>query len=63
MSYGAVAKFLHWSIVILIISQYVIIEAAEELPDGPASSQASLITSRPACWCSVSRWYASPGSS
>lgn len=34
-SYGAVAKFLHWSIVILIISQYVIIEAAEELPDGP----------------------------
>ena len=34
-TYGAVAKFLHWSIVILIISQYVIIEAAEELPDGP----------------------------
>jgi cytochrome b561 len=33
--YGAVAKFLHWSIVILIIAQYVIIEAAEELPDGP----------------------------
>lgn len=34
-SYGAVAKFLHWSIVILIISQYVIIEAAEEMADGP----------------------------
>lgn len=32
--YGAVAKFLHWSIVILIIAQYVIAEAAEELPDG-----------------------------
>jgi cytochrome b561 len=33
-SYGAVAKFLHWSIVILVISQYVIAEAADELPDG-----------------------------
>ena len=33
-NYGAVAKFLHWAIVILIITQYVIIEAAEELPDG-----------------------------
>jgi cytochrome b561 len=33
--YGAVAKFLHWSIVILVIAQYVIIEAADELPDGP----------------------------
>lgn len=33
--YGAIAKFLHWSIVILIISQYVIIEAAEEMADGP----------------------------
>ena len=33
-SYGAVAKFLHWAIVILIIAQYVIIESAEELPDG-----------------------------
>jgi cytochrome b561 len=33
--YGAVAKLLHWSIVILIVAQYVIIEAAEELPDGP----------------------------
>jgi cytochrome b561 len=33
--YGAVAKFLHWSIVILIIAQFVIIESAEELPDGP----------------------------
>jgi cytochrome b561 len=33
-SYGALAKFLHWAIVILIIAQYVIIEAAEELPDG-----------------------------
>jgi len=33
-SYGAVAKFLHWAIVILIIAQYVIIESAEDLPDG-----------------------------
>jgi len=34
-TYGALAKFLHWTIVILIIAQYVIIEAAEDLPDGP----------------------------
>jgi cytochrome b561 len=34
-TYGAMAKFLHWTIVILIIAQYVIIEAAEDLPDGP----------------------------
>lgn len=33
-TYGAIAKFLHWSIVILIIAQYVIAEAADELPDG-----------------------------
>ena len=33
-TYGALAKFLHWTIVIPIIAQYVIIEAAEELPDG-----------------------------
>ena len=33
-NYGALAKFLHWTIVILIIAQYVIAEAAEELPDG-----------------------------
>ena len=35
VGYGSVAKFLHWSIVILIIAQYVIIEAAEEMADGP----------------------------
>jgi cytochrome b561 len=34
-TYGAFAKFLHWTIVILIIAQYVIIESAEDLPDGP----------------------------
>jgi cytochrome b561 len=34
-SYGAVAKFLHWGVVILIIVQYFLAEAAEELPDGP----------------------------
>jgi cytochrome b561 len=33
-AYGAVAKFLHWAIVIMIIAQYVIIESAEDLPDG-----------------------------
>jgi cytochrome b561 len=33
-NYGALAKLLHWTIVILIIAQYVIIEAVEELPDG-----------------------------
>jgi cytochrome b561 len=34
-SYGAVAKLLHWGIVVLIIAQYVLAEAAEELADGP----------------------------
>jgi len=34
-SYGAVAKLLHWGIVALIIAQYVLAEAAEELADGP----------------------------
>jgi len=32
--YGSVAKFLHWSIVVLIVVQYVLAEAAEGLPDG-----------------------------
>jgi cytochrome b561 len=34
-SYGAVAKFLHWGIVVLIIAQYVLAESADELADGP----------------------------
>jgi cytochrome b561 len=34
-AYGTVAKFLHWGILILIIAQYVLAEAAEELEDGP----------------------------
>ena len=34
-SYGAVAKLLHWGIVALIITQYVLAEAADELEDGP----------------------------
>jgi cytochrome b561 len=34
-SYGAVAKFLHWGILVLIIAQYVLAEAADELEDGP----------------------------
>ena len=33
-TYGVLAKFLHWTIVVLIIAQYVIIESAEDLPDG-----------------------------
>jgi len=32
--YGALAKLLHWSIVILIIVQYFLAESADELPDG-----------------------------
>jgi len=34
-SYGAVAKLLHWGIVVLIIAQYVLAEAAEEFEDTP----------------------------
>jgi len=34
-AYGAVARVLHWGIVILIIAQYVLAETFEELPDGP----------------------------
>jgi cytochrome b561 len=33
-SYGAIAKFLHWTIVILIIAQFFLAESADELPDG-----------------------------
>jgi len=33
-SYGAIAKFLHWTIVVLIIAQFFIAESADELPDG-----------------------------
>jgi cytochrome b561 len=33
-SYGALAKFLHWTIVILIITQFFIAESADELPEG-----------------------------
>lgn len=34
-SYGAVAKLLHWGILVLIIAQYVMAESADELADGP----------------------------
>ena len=41
-AYGSLSKFLHWSIVILIIAQYFIAEAADEAgKDTPA--QASLL--------------------
>lgn len=33
-SYGAIARFLHWTIVVLIIAQFFIAESADELPDG-----------------------------
>jgi cytochrome b561 len=33
-AYGSVAKFLHWSIVLLIVPQYFLYEGAEELPEG-----------------------------
>jgi cytochrome b561 len=33
-SYGAIAKLLHWTIVVLIIAQFFIAESADELPDG-----------------------------
>lgn len=33
-AYGSVAKFLHWSIVLLILPQYFLFEGAEELPEG-----------------------------
>jgi cytochrome b561 len=39
-AYGSVAKFLHWAIVLMIIAQYVIIESAEDLPDGLEKLQA-----------------------
>lgn len=40
-AYGSVAKFLHWSIVLLLIPQYFLAEAAEEAADGTLE-QASL---------------------
>ena len=33
-AYGSLARFLHWAIVLLIVPQYFIAEAAEELPKG-----------------------------
>ncbi len=33
-NYGSLAKLLHWSIVVLIIVQYVLAEIAHDLPDG-----------------------------
>ena len=33
-NYGSVARLLHWSIVVLIIVQYVLAEVAHDLPDG-----------------------------
>jgi cytochrome b561 len=33
-AYGSLSKFLHWAIVLLILPQYFLVEAAEELPNG-----------------------------
>jgi cytochrome b561 len=33
-AYGSFSKFLHWAIVLLILPQYFLVEAAEELPKG-----------------------------
>jgi cytochrome b561 len=33
-TYGSLAKLLHWAIVLLIVPQYFLAEAADELPDG-----------------------------
>lgn len=33
-AYGSLSKFLHWAIVLLILPQYFLAEAAEELPNG-----------------------------
>jgi cytochrome b561 len=33
-SYGAIAKLLHWSIVLLLIAQFIFASLAEDLPDG-----------------------------
>jgi cytochrome b561 len=34
VAYGSVAKFFHWAIVLLILPQYFLAEAAEDLPIG-----------------------------
>jgi cytochrome b561 len=33
-AYGSLSRFLHWAIVLLIVPQYFLAEAAEELPNG-----------------------------
>lgn len=38
-SYGAIARLLHWSVVLLIILQYVLAESAHDLPDGTEKLQ------------------------
>jgi cytochrome b561 len=39
-AYGSLAKFLHWSIVVLIIVQWFLVEAAEEAGEGSAERSA-----------------------
>jgi len=38
-NYGSLAKFLHWTIVLLIIVQFCLAEAADDLPEGLAKLQ------------------------
>ena len=37
-TYGSFARFLHWSIVLLILPQYFLVEGAEEFPEGSAQA-------------------------
>lgn len=37
-AYGSLAKFLHWTIVILIVVQWYLAETAHELPEGSAEA-------------------------
>ena len=39
-AYGSFAKFLHWAIVLLIVPQWFLVEAAEEAGDGTAEQAA-----------------------
>jgi len=48
-SYGSVAKLLHWSIVVLIITQLVLGISADDLPNGLASWSSLHGTSRSGC--------------
>ena len=62
-AYGSLAKFLHWAIVLLIVPQFFLAEAADELPNGIEKLKSSTGTSRSACWSCCWPWCASAGKS